>query len=68
MAEPSTIKLYFDYKSPFAYLAIEPSKVLEFYLIFISPRDLIFTYVHRPFSWTHRRCVQIKKKMEDVIF
>ena len=26
----------------------EPSKVLWFYLIFIPPRDLIFTYVYRP--------------------
>ena len=26
----------------------EPSKVLQFYLIFIPPRDLIFTYVYRP--------------------
>ena len=26
----------------------EPSKVLYSYLIFIRPRDLIFTYVYRP--------------------
>ena len=26
----------------------EPPKVLYFHLIFIPPRDLIFTYVYRP--------------------
>ena len=26
----------------------EPYKVLYFYLTFIPPRDLIFTYVYRP--------------------
>ena len=39
---------YLDAKIGFDTRENEPSKLLLFYLIFILPRDLIFTYGYRP--------------------